>query len=317
MSDWRGDGETTGLTGSGLRDRTVPGSNPAGMSREDAIRLQGGNWTSSKEKLPTGNEVNNEYESGPACEVGTTSMSENCFVIDLKRYILLSLGYPNVEVELCDEHLETAIRDTLSEFTRHNALNAMRFWRLPLVSWQNTYDLPADLRVVRDVTVIRYNDWDQIFGTDVLINPLYMRNTANAYQDILTFWLSGAVFETWKRVYGLEISWDIHEGGKLINIYPTPSHAQFMIIKGTYRVTLDDLNERALQNKDELFRRMALARARMILGNIRGKYPGGVNSSQGPVQLDGDTQRAEGKAEWDEARNELRQSGKPAGFYRG
>lgn len=317
MGNWNGDGEVQSFAGEGLRSRSRSGSGPLGADPKDSIRLQGGTWGSSKEKLPQENEANANYESGPACEVGSKTMAENCFVIDIKRYILLSLGYPNVEVELCDEHLETAIRDTLSEFTRHNALNAMRFWRIPLTPFQATYDLPHDLRVVRDVTILRYNDWNQIFGTGVLINPLYMRNTANAYQDILTFWLSGAAFETWKRVYGLETSWDVHEGNKLINIYPTPNHAMFAIIKGTYRVTLDDLDDRALGNKDELFRRMALARARIILGDVRGKYPGGVTSSQGPVQLDGDYQRQVGKQEWDEARQELRSSGRPAGFYRG
>lgn len=311
------EGEIASLSGgSGLRDRAVPGALPPGMNPEDAVRLQGGNWTSSKEKVKP-DDPNENYESGPSCSVGSDSMKENCFVIDLKRYILLSLGYPNVEVELCDEHLETAIRDTLSEFARHNAFNALRYWRIPLVPFQPTYDLPPDLRVVRDVVVLRHNDWNQIFGSDVLINPLYMRNTANAYQDILTFWLAGAAFETWRRVYGLEISWDVHEGNKLINLYPTPNHALFAIIKGTYRVTLDDLDDRALGNKDELFRRMALARARIILGDVRGKYPGGVNSSQGPVQLDGDHQRQIGKQEWDESRAELRSSGRPAGFYRG
>jgi len=37
---------------------------------------------------------------------------DTCLTLDVKRYILTELGYPNVEVELCDEQMENAIRDT-------------------------------------------------------------------------------------------------------------------------------------------------------------------------------------------------------------
>lgn len=300
-----------------LSSRAPNGVPPPGTAREDSVRLQGGDWTSSTEKLPGHGQPDPVFETGPDCHAQLPELEENCFVIDLKRYILLELGYPNVEVELCDEHLERAINDALSDFARQNAFNAMRYWRIKLTPYQTTYDVPPDLRVVRDIQLLRFNDWNQIFGSDVLINPLYMRNTSEAYQDILTFWLSEATFETWRRVYGLQISWDLFEGGKLINIYPVPNHSDFMIIKGTYNVTLKDIDDRALGTKDELFRRLALAHAMIILGRIRSKYPAGINGSQGAIQLDGQDRLAEGKEMLADARLELRNSGKPVEIFTG
>ena len=242
---------------------------------------------------------------------------ENCLTLDVKRYLLLELGYPNVEVELCDEQLEMAIRDTMDDFTRFNAFNLMRFWRLSLRSAQAEYDLPSDLRVVRDVTTMKLTEFDSLFGTDVLVNPLYLRNAKEAYQDVLTFWLSEAAFNNWRTVYGLNTTWDLIEGGKRIRIYPVPAADYVCIIKGTYSPELGSIDAQTLGTKAELFRRMALARAMMILGRIRGKRVSGWRSSEGNVILDGDQLRQEGQAMLDAAREELKSSGRPLGFYRG
>lgn len=243
--------------------------------------------------------------------------TSNEMVLKVKRYILLALGYPNVEVELCDEHLEWSIQNAVDEFIRHNILDAMRYWRIPTQTNVSQYELPDDLLVVRDVTTLKIAEFDTIFGTDILINPLYLRNSKEAYQDVLTFWLSEAAFETWRRVYGLDITWDIIENKKFIRIYPTPRETRFMIIKGTFRMSVDDFDDRALGNKQELFRRLALAHAMQILGRIRGKRPAGIPSSQGMVQLDGDTLRQEAQTELEKIREEMIKSGKPLGFWTG
>lgn len=244
-------------------------------------------------------------------------MMETSLTLDLKRYILIELGYPNVEVELCDEHLEQAIRDTLSDFLRFNALKLTKFWRIPLQNGVVEYTLPKDLRVVREITTFKLSQFDVIFGADMIINPIYLRNTRDAYQDILTFWLSEAAFEAQKRTYGLNTSWDIIAGNTKFRLYPTPSSDRVAIIKGTYAPALHEITAQTLGTKDELFRRMALARAMAILGRIRGKRTSGINTSQGVVMLDGEQLRAEAKEMLTEARDELKATGQPLGFYAG
>lgn len=271
--------------------------------------LETGTRTSSKED---GDKVKKfESKSTPPFKITCP------FVVQTKRFILLNLGYPNVEVELCDEHLEWSILNTLHEFVRYNVGDFIRYWRIPTQTNQSRYELPEDLLVVRDITSLKIAEFDTIFGTDILINPLYLRNSKEAYQDILTFWLSEAAFETWRRVYGLNLSWDVYEGGRLINVYPTPRETRFMIIKGTYRPDLETLDDRMFKTKVELFRRMAMYHAMAVLGRIRGKRPGGIISSQGPVQLDGDTLRQEAQAELEKLRAELLGTGRPLGFYTG
>jgi hypothetical protein len=244
-------------------------------------------------------------------------LMENCLTLDVKRYILLTLGYPNVEVELCDEQLEMAIRDTVDDFVRSNVFNLLRFWRLTMQAADSEYDLPADLRVVRDVTIMKLTEFDSLFGTDVLVNPLYLRNAKEAYQDVLTFWLSEAAFNTWRTVYGLNPTWDVIEGGKRIRIYPVPAGDYVCIIKGTFQPELGSIDAQTLGTKSELFRRMALARSMLILGRIRGKRVSGWRSSEGNVILDGAELRQEGQAMLDAAREELKGAGRPLGFYRG
>lgn len=240
-----------------------------------------------------------------------------CLTLDIKRYILIELGYPNVEVELCDEHLEAAIRDTIDDFLRFNVLNMTKFWKIPLQNGVVEYTLPEDLRVTREITTFKLSQFDVIFGADLIINPIYLRNTRDAYQDILTFWLSEAAFETQKRTYGLNTSWDIIMGGTKVRLYPTPSSDRVAIIKGTYQPGAGEITQQALGTKSELFRRMALARAMLILGRIRGKRTSGINTSQGVVMLDGAELRAEGKEMLDAARTELQAAGRPLGFYAG
>jgi hypothetical protein len=242
---------------------------------------------------------------------------DSCLALDTKRYILLTLGYPNVEVELCDEQLETCIRDAISDFQRFNLLNLTRYWKIPLQNGVPEYLLPTDLRVVRDVVTFKLSQFDAIFGADLIINPIYMRNTRDAYQDILTFWLSEANFQMQKRVYGLETSWDIIENNSRIRLQPCPASDRMAIIKGSYYPEPQTIDARALGTKDELFRRLCLARAKMILGLIRGKRTSGINTGQGVVTLDGDTLRQEGQAMLDAAKEELKLSGKPLGFYVG
>lgn len=239
------------------------------------------------------------------------------FITKMKRYILLTLGYPNIEVELCDEQLEWAIENTLDEFVRHNLLDSLRYWRIPTQSNVSQYELPPDLTVVRDVSTLKIAEFDTVFGTDVLINPLYLRNSKEAYQDVLTFWLSEAAFETWRRVYGLNLSWDIIEGGKMIRIYPTPRDTRYMILKGSYRPTMATFDERSLKTKHELFRRLMIAHAMTVLGRIRGKRTSGINTSQGVVQLDGNELRQEADRDLEKIRTEMLASGNPKGFYAG
>jgi hypothetical protein len=54
-----------------------------------------------------------------------------------------------------------------------------------------------------------------------------------------------------------------------------------------------------------------------ILGRIRGKRTSGINTSQGVVMLDGDQLRNESKEMLTEAKEELKATGRPLGFYAG
>lgn len=249
--------------------------------------------------------------------MATPEVFDNDYTLSIKRYILLELGYPNVEVELCDEQLDMAIKDTIDDFMRFNVLNLMKYWKVTLQNGVAEYALPEDCRVVRDVVTYKLSQFDAIFGADLIVNPIYLRNTRDAYQDILTFWLSEAAFETQKRVYGLKTSWDLLEGNTRIRVYPTPSADRLMIIKGTYQPKPGTITEQTIGTKGELFRRMILARCMMILGRIRGKRTSGINTSQGVVMLDGAELRQEGQAMLEAAKEELKSSGRPIGFFRG
>ena len=265
----------------------------------------------------SGGVTSSALPAAPIPQCGPVPVMTSCFSLDVKRYILIELGYPNVEVELCDEQLEAAIRDTVSDFLRYNVLKLTRFWRMPLQNGVVEYFLPEDLRVVRDIVTFKLSQFDVIFGADLIVNPIYLRNTRDAYQDILTFWLSEAAFEAQKRTYGLNTSWDIIEGNTKIRLYPTPSSDRVAIIKGTYAPGLNEISSRTIGTKDELFRRMALARAMMILGRIRGKRVSGINTSQGVVMLDGEQLRSEGKEMLAEATTDLKLTGSPLGFFAG
>jgi hypothetical protein len=107
------------------------------------------------------------------------------------------------------------------------------------------------------------------------------------------------------------------EGNTKIRLYPTPSSDRVAIIKGTFQPVANEITPQTIGTKGELFRRMALAHAMAILGRIRGKRVSGVNTSQGVVMLDGDQLRNEAKEMLTEAKEELKATGRPLGFYAG
>jgi hypothetical protein len=148
---------------------------------------------------------------------------------------------------------------------------------------------------VLDVEFVRvdYSSYESIEGA-LLYDPFYFLSAGGISGiDVQTYDMVRHWTEIISREFGAEEGYYITDEGPV-----------FLQVPGQMNVTLfwaDPLDGvcDVKRQYQQLFLNLALAKARQVLGNIRGKFAQGVPGAGGMVSLDGDYQRQKG--EQDEA----------------
>lgn len=225
----------------------------------------------------------------------------------IKKYIYTKLGYPQVEVELSEDQLETIIRvagDFISGYFPREQKLAV-FYTTPL---RSTYPLPTDAYWVQEVS------WDasttrigDIFGAEAyLINPTY----SVGVQNILTDYVLLQQYRKFSQeVMGTRGHWEvINEGSttvtgdslsskdQLIRLYPTPKSVFPVLV-----LYIPVVNHFRSPQARFICYDMILAEAKITLGNARRKIAGMPSPDGGSISYDGDQLVQEGET----LRNEI------------
>lgn len=233
---------------------------------------------------------------------------------ELQQYILLSLGAPQVKVELVQQDLEEAINQAKRWFNSKKGFK--RNVMIDIYANVTEYQLPEEIDTVLDMSLpSRSTDFSRV------IDPLGLLDASIPY-NLFPAPAAGGLFSTYaqalqylelgKRITGGEVEWS--QEGRTLFVFPTPKETGKALIYGkSNQFTVEQLQER----DHDMVKRYALAWARRKLGTVRKKYQSGWPGAQGVVQLDGDALYTEAQAEIQGLDEELAQSGFPLGFLTG
>ena len=231
-----------------------------------------------------------------------------------KKYIFSKLGYPQVNVEIHEDQLETLLRTAgdfiAGYFPREQRLAV--FYTTPL---KNTYPMPADAYWIQscnwDPLTTRIDD---VFGAESF---LFNIGNISGIQNILVdYHLLASYRKFSQRVLGSEGHWEVigetdgtgdgdslTSNQQLIRLYPTP--------KGYIPV----VNHFRSPQARYLTYEMMLAEARIAIGNARRKINGMPTPDGGSISFDGAELISEGEEKKKEIINEAILLGEPLSVH--
>jgi hypothetical protein len=238
-----------------------------------------------------------------------------------------SLGAPVVHLEI-----DEAVWDKIINKAKRWFRAKKGFITQTLVDIQpneNEYDWPADATAIVDVIMPRRTDISDILSLGFFdIVPAQMLATANQYPSLHT---AGAIrFETSayvqllqsleirRRVFSADPGWTVM-GPPIKKIYLTPrdiltslgnsdTPAKMIVYYKKQDFDITDF----IGRDEDLFYRYCEAKAKMVLGRIRSKYPT-YPSAGGSITMDGSELIAEAKEELRDLEEEISESQGNAG----
>lgn len=225
----------------------------------------------------------------------------------LKKEVQLLLGDQMIEVELDDEHLNLAIKTAIEKIrqrTTGGVEESHVFFTMQ--PDQNIYTMPEEVVEVEKL-FRRGVGANSTGGTnfdpfEAAFSNIYLLQ-AGRTGGLATWDFFAQYQETIGRVFGSEINF----------IWKPSSHELELIRRPT---TEEDVMAKVWMTKPEGYiltdtytgpwiREYATAKAKMMLGEARSKFPGGLPGPGGSVLLNGEQMKSEGQAEMEKLEMEL------------
>ena len=239
---------------------------------------------------------------------------------EFKNWIARQLGYPTITPELSDDQFNDCINDALEEFTEYAAQDK-RFFALNLKDYiaDKGYIMPNDV-----VSITNLYDQGVNGNTQGGINPFSLQYMAmnggfvpnpfsgmGARSGWFDFHLALSWIDLSYQMSGKGFEWQYNPRTRILKLYPDP--IQFCKIDQSERNTYGHhivvecyCLRPEEQNYGEVWvKRMGLANAKILIGNIRSTYTG--VSMIGGESIDGSQLLQQGIAERDALRDELKQ----------
>ena len=237
---------------------------------------------------------------------------------EFKNWIMRQLGYPTITPELTEEQLDDCINDALEEFTEYAAQDE-RFFALNLKDYISGkgYIMPSEVVAIKEL----YDQGVQ-GNTQGGINPFSLNYMAmnggfvpNPFQGLgarsgwFDFHLALSWIELSYQMSGKGFEWDYNPRTRLLVLNPDPikffkidmspnNTYGHHIVVSCWCLRPED------QNYGEVWvKRMALAFAKILIGNIRTTYTG--VTMLGGATIDGQQMLSQGTSERDALRTEL------------
>jgi hypothetical protein len=225
----------------------------------------------------------------------------------LKKEVQLLLGGQMIEVELDDEHLNLAVKTAIEKIrqrTTGGVEESHVFFTMQ--PDQNIYTMPEEVVEVEKL-FRRGVGANSTGGTnfdpfEAAFSNIYLLQ-AGRTGGLATWDFFAQYQETIGRVFGSEINF----------IWKPSSHELELIRRPT---TEEDVMAKVWMEKPEGFiltdtytgpwiREYATAKAKLMLGEARSKFPGGLPGPGGSVLLNGEQMKTEGQAEMEKLEMEL------------
>jgi len=215
----------------------------------------------------------------------------------LRAWIKRQLGEPPLSVELSDEQLDDAIYEALRLWVTFVA--PVKQEEVTLVPGKQVYQLERDKIGLGVVNVMRSDEIRDNSGV------FLYSDTGMMYQypysaNIGDFLLNRMYIEESRRVFGEDYKWEFNEMTGALYVNPPSTDGGTLVYEYIPEVGLEDVPVRA----HDLIKRLSLAFAKNILGQIRGTFST-VPGNDGDFSLNGDDLKSEAKSELENLREEL------------
>ena len=244
------------------------------------IRLTDGNLFKSllvnfkfSEANPGMDEVSNEptYK-----EVGIGTDGSNEARLQLANEIRYELGYPVVDVELTQEQLDYAMTKALAELRAKSGIGYKHgfffFYTKPetqqyyLTNKVSGYNKIVDILSIQRVNSLAIGEHDGGIYGHILAQFLY--NAGN--YDLLSYHLMTEYKKTTEILFAQRIQFNWNEQSRVLYFHQRTPYKMLLAIEATVERTEQDIM--ADRYCYPWVRRCALANARLMLAEIRGKY---------------------------------------------
>ena len=221
----------------------------------------------------------------------------------IKDFILARLGYPVVRVELTDFQIKSAIDESITHLDYHAP-----FWCTQIAAFEtsagiNAYMLP--LHIAHGLSYVAYKksllSIQSMGGTlesDFFIK-YFQDNFLFSNFSVSDFYLLQTHLEMVRKMLSQEGTWDVINGN-ILQLYPTPTYtgeSVILVFRGLDTATMHPYYKNWIQ-------RYALALAKGILGEVRGKYSS-LPSPGGGASLNGSALTSQSDQEKEKLKEEL------------
>lgn len=233
--------------------------------------------------------------------------------VNLKNYILHNLGYPLVRVELTEEHIRTAIIDSLTMYHRYATVD-YRF--IPVHIASNPFDIPTGLNKEVIVDILFPSSFFDSLGSGIAaggfigefegtVIPVFnQQGILNIFSqfNLPLYYTYLQRLEDIKKIVGIDKMWEILDN----KIYLFPINQPVTDVGILYKGTLTES-----EAEEQIWiKRYALACAKMMLGTIRSKFSG-VNATGTNLAADGEALKSEATASMEKLETELKGMQRP------
>lgn len=221
----------------------------------------------------------------------------------IRDFILARLGHPVVRVELTDFQLKTIVDEAITALDYHAP-----FWTTQIAAFEcqagvNAYVLP--LHIAYNLSYVAYKK--SLLSIQNMAGSLEFDFFIKYFQDnflfsnfsVSDFYLMQTHLESMRKILSQEGSWDIINGN-ILQLYPTPvinGQPVILVYRALDTATMHPYYKNWIQ-------RYALAIAKGVLGEVRGKYAT-LPSPGGGAQLNGTVLMQQSQTEKDQLKEEL------------
>lgn len=221
----------------------------------------------------------------------------------VKDYILGMLGHPSIRVELTPFQLKICIDEAISNLDYHAPMFATQMAAFQTTPGENLYKLPTHIAnnfqyAIYKKSLLTIQNQAGTLEFDYFIK-YFQDNFLFSNFEVNEYYLLQQHMEMVRKVLGQEGSFDLINGN-LLQIQPTPvanNQDVILVYRGLDSNTIHPFYRNWIQ-------RFALAVAKGILGQVRGKYAT-LPSPGGGAQLNGEQLLAQSQQEKEALKNEL------------
>lgn len=195
----------------------------------------------------------------------------------IRDYVLRSLGYPKLSVELDESQINQSIEQVLAIYNKW--IPKIGYGKIDLVSTSNTYTIPNWGKGIIGVDFVRKEGMP--FVNDPMFGKQYPRSQT---LDFDQFILGISFYKTLLKQTGQDPEW------KWDSAIPDKIRLQVRNATSyyvTYRYLTDNRLEEINPSHHQLFKDLVLAKCMIILGRIRSKFGDSIATPTGDKSLDG------------------------------